>query len=108
MFDHPLPLTWPRKVLHRAQFQHHKAAQTMTGVPAAQHGLVAEILYSCDPRQWTNVDEQTDEQLAALIYRALTSYLEPLDVAAPPVAHWLSLVRGQIAHGASIDGGELR
>jgi hypothetical protein len=93
-------------MLHRAQFQHHKAAQTMTGVRAAQHGMVAEILYSCDPRRWTSVDEQTDEQLAALICRALTGYLEPLDVACPPVAQWLSLVRDQIAGG--IDEGELR
>lgn len=107
MFDHPLPLTWPREVLHRAQFQHHKAAQTMTGVPAAQHGLVAAILYSCDPRQWTNVDEQTDAQLAALICRTLTRYLEPLDAACPPVAHWLSLVHTQIAATAGTDGGEL-
>ncbi len=108
MIDHPQSLTWPREVLRRAQFQHHKAAQTTTGTIAARHGLVAEILYSCDPRRWTTIDEQTDEQLAALICTALERYCEPLSAACPPMAHWLALVHTQIATTAAGHGGGLR
>ncbi|MBA4025032.1 MAG: hypothetical protein C0482_21980 [Gordonia sp.] len=96
MIDHPQRLTWPREVLHRAQFQHHKAAQTMTGAQAGRHGLVAAILYSCDPRWWTNIEEHTDEALAALICQSLDSYLKHITPLCPPVAHWLKLVHTQL------------
>lgn len=107
MIDHPLPLTWPREVLHSAQFEHQKAAQTMLGVPAAQHGLVAAILYACDPRWWTDLDAHTDNQVADLICRSLSRYLEPTAAACPPVAHWLRLVHTQIAAVAGTETGGL-